>query len=119
MGTAWERLATPAVGHAPPAGGIGLTIVDLGEAGTLIRVRGDLDVASAPHLEEAIDDLAATGRPVGVDLSDVSFADAAAFNVLICACVLPRDDADVRVVASCPAVHRLVELAFDAMSDGV
>jgi anti-anti-sigma factor len=122
MGSARARASAAAASHPRPAasltGALGLTILDRGDAGTLIAVCGDLDVASAPVLEETIDELAATGLPVGLDLSGVTFADAAAFNVLICACVLPREDADVRVVASSPAVHRLVELAFDAMSDG-
>jgi anti-anti-sigma factor len=109
--------AAPAPDPDSPTGGVGLTIVELGENGVLLRVRGELDVATAPLLETMIDDLATTGGPISVDLSAVTFADAAAFNVLICACVLPRTDAEVHIVASCPAIHRLVELAFEAMND--
>ncbi|HEX2087967.1 MAG TPA: STAS domain-containing protein [Solirubrobacteraceae bacterium] len=85
--------------------------------GSVVRVSGELDVATAPSLEDVVDELAARGEPVGIDLSGVTFADAAGFHVLLCACVLPRSDAAVRIVRSCPAVCRLVELALEAASD--
>jgi anti-anti-sigma factor len=80
-----------------------------------MTLTGELDIATAPAVEDLIDELASTRLAVELDLCGVRYVDAAGFNVLVTACVLPRDDAPVRIVASCEAVHRLVDLALDVM----
>ncbi len=48
----------------------------------LLRLRGELDVASADAVRELLEEHAATGRPTVVDLSAVEFADYAGLSVL-------------------------------------
>ena len=52
------------------------------DAGTVVTVAGELDVATAPELEQALAD--AEGQ-VTVDLSATTFADPAALRVLLAA----------------------------------
>jgi anti-sigma B factor antagonist len=56
------------------------------EAGQLIHVCGELDLASAPQLSEALSAAAAQGTlPVTLDLSKVTFIDSSALRALVLA----------------------------------
>lgn len=44
--------------------------------GTLLELRGDLDIFSLPELNAALDRVAGLGRPALVDLSGITFLDA-------------------------------------------
>ena len=53
----------------------------------VVRVHGDLDVASAPHLRETLRDLVAHGKSqIVVDASGVEFVDSAGLEVLLGGC---------------------------------
>ena len=54
--------------------------IEVGTAGTTVRVAGDIDVAAAPQLREC---LAALDGNVTVDLSKVPFLDSTAINVFL------------------------------------
>jgi anti-anti-sigma factor len=93
----------------PPSEGIEITGGRMRGAARVVRVTGRLDATAARTLDWIVDTLARRGHPLALDLSGVMYIDDAGFNELVCACVLPREDAEVRVVASSPAVHRLLE----------
>jgi len=48
-----------------------------------LTVEGELDIAAAPHLKEALAVAAATGRPVVVDMGGVTFCDSTGLGVLV------------------------------------
>lgn len=52
-----------------------------GETRTHIAVRGEIDIKSAPELESALSE--ATGDPVILDLSEVTFIDSTGLRVLV------------------------------------
>ena len=53
----------------------------------VVRVHGDLDVASAPHLRETLRDLVAHGKSqIVVDASGVEFVDSAGLEALLGGC---------------------------------
>lgn len=63
--------------------GLGITIEDT-EAGQVIRVRGELDLASAPELTAALSGTAGESSvPVVLDLAEVSFIDSSALRALV------------------------------------
>jgi anti-anti-sigma factor len=75
------------------------------DAGTVVTVAGELDVATVPELEQALAD--ADGQ-VTVDLSATTFADPAALRVLLAA---RADGVHVRVLPRCGGpVARLLAL---------
>lgn len=56
------------------------------EAGQVIHVRGELDLASAPQLSAALSEAASQGTvPVILDLSAVTFIDSSALRALVLA----------------------------------
>ena len=73
-----------------------------GHGVTTIRVRGEVDIATAPSLEGSLDgvDRAAWRRAVVVDMSDVTFLDCAGLS----ACLALRAQA-VRAAAAFSLVH--------------
>ena len=65
--------------------GLEITIDDT-EAGHLIRVRGELDLASAPQLSAVLTETAGLSTvPVVLDLADVTFIDSSALRSLVLA----------------------------------
>jgi anti-sigma B factor antagonist len=59
--------------------------VRLQPAHSIITVAGEIDIATAPRLCEPLAALARSGRPVIVDLDQVTFIDAAGLRVLAAA----------------------------------
>jgi anti-sigma B factor antagonist len=61
----------------------GLTVEVRHEPGhVLVTVAGEVDIATAPRLQDRLAALAATGRPLIVDLDRVTFIDASGLGVL-------------------------------------
>jgi anti-sigma B factor antagonist len=62
----------------------GLTVEVRHEPGhmLLVTVAGEVDIATVPRLRERLAALAASGRPLIVDLDRVTFIDAAGLGVL-------------------------------------
>ena len=48
----------------------------------LVKVAGEVDIATVPQLQERLTSLAASGRPLIVDLLEVTFIDASGLGVL-------------------------------------
>jgi anti-anti-sigma factor len=85
------------------------------DAGTVVTVTGELDVATVPELEQALAD--ADGH-VTVDLSATTFADPAALRVLLAARadgvrvrVLPRRGGQVARLLALTGTEKLLTLA--------
>ncbi len=65
--------------------GLDITIEE-SDAGHVLHVRGELDLASAPQLTAALSDTATSSDvPVVLDLSEVSFIDSSALRALVLA----------------------------------
>ncbi|WP_338692838.1 STAS domain-containing protein [Streptomyces sp. Q6] len=86
-----------------------IRIVDV-DGAVLVRVRGELDLATAPHLEQALDPL--RERPCELDLAEVGFADSTGVNLLL---RLQRRAAaaggSIRVLAVSGPVRRILDLS--------
>jgi len=64
---------------------LGVEVEDT-EAGHVIRVRGELDLASAPQLSAALEAAGgASSSPVVLDLAEVTFIDSSALRALVLA----------------------------------
>jgi anti-sigma B factor antagonist len=93
------------------AGDLEVSVEELPRGGTLIRVSGELDLATTPELERALSetDLA---LPVVVDLTDCSFLDSSAVRILLTTARRAEDaGGGASVVAPDPGVRRALEIA--------
>ena len=57
--------------------------VERGEAATLVVLRGDLDLSTAPELRECLVKLIGDGARIVVDLEAVGFLDSAGLGILV------------------------------------
>jgi anti-sigma B factor antagonist len=67
-------------GDVPP---FGIAQVDAPDGTVLLVISGELDLASAPQLAATLDDLAAAGSVVQLDLSGVSFIDSTGLGAVV------------------------------------
>jgi anti-sigma B factor antagonist len=75
----------------------------------VVYVSGELDLASAPRLQEALADLVAD--PVVVDLSECTFLDSAGMGVLLASARRLSDSGrSLRVAADNPSILRVLEI---------
>ncbi len=90
-----------------------LKIDTVGRDGSLVLVvQGELDLATAPRLDEALADAIATGASsIVVDLQAVSFMDSSGLHVLIRHAHREDGHARVRLTKGSPAVQRVFELS--------
>jgi anti-anti-sigma factor len=81
-------------------------------AGVVLRLRGELDAATAPELERELTGLAQTGPVLVLDLHELSFLDSLGLNMLFRAheWALTQDVA-LRIVRAPVHVQRLIALA--------
>lgn len=79
---------------------------------TLVTIRGDVDVYTAPVLREHLDRLIATGhRHLVVNLEDVPFIDSTGLGVLVGRLKLTRlQKGSMRVVCTVPRILRVFEI---------
>lgn len=86
-------------------------------SGTLVRAVGELDIATAPILQDALDQARAHGRDVLLDLSRVTFCDAAALGVVVQTHrELLAEGRAVRVVDATPLVAKVLAITgLDAL----
>lgn len=96
-------------------GDAGTLTVDVDREGhvTVIHVTGEVDLATAPTLDEALNDLENEGRPLIVDLSDVSFLDSSGLSVLVKArqrLEKPDGANGLRLVVTRPVIRRVFEV---------
>jgi anti-anti-sigma factor len=89
--------------------------------GCQIRLRGDLDMCSAPLLEENLAVLRDSGcRDVTIDISQLAFCDCSGLNVLLKAhAALRREDGGLTLAGITGPVRRILELTGMADALGV
>jgi anti-sigma B factor antagonist len=81
---------------------------------SVVRVAGEVDLASAPELSSRLDALPANGNPVVVDLSEVSFIDSIGLGVLVSTWTRCRESetpTPLCLVVATRDVERLLEVA--------
>jgi anti-anti-sigma factor len=77
--------------------------------GTVLKVTGELDLATAPQVEGLLDDDAPTPRVI--DLSKCSFVDSSGLRVLVAAARRSEESgARLAVVTDEPAILRVLEI---------
>jgi anti-sigma B factor antagonist len=77
---------------------------------TLIRVRGEVDLATAPMLQNALQSAIASGRHVVVDLANATYMDLSGFRTLVEAKGALGERQALAVTASSPLVHKVIEI---------
>lgn len=82
---------------------------DLQDA-TVIHVRGEVDLATAPMLQSALQSAIESGRHVVVDLANATYVDLSGFRVLIAGKEALGERQALAVAASSPLVHRVVKI---------
>jgi anti-sigma B factor antagonist len=93
------------------AGDLDITVEALAEGGSVVRVNGELDLATKQHLEEAFEDADRSGRVV-VDLTACTFLDSSAMRVLIStARSAQAAGGTLSLVVSDPGLLRVLQIA--------
>jgi len=93
------------------AGDVEVALEPLPEGGVVVRVEGELDLATSRKLEEALE-TAGTDDRVIIDLTGCTFLDSSALRVLI-ASARARDNAEgsIELVTRDPGILRVLEIA--------
>ncbi len=82
---------------------------------TTLRVEGEIDCSSAPHLEAAIEQALSPGNDVLVDMSQVEFMDSAGLGALIRSYKMAAEAGGcVRIVNPSSAVARVLTITGQA-----
>jgi anti-anti-sigma factor len=77
---------------------------------TVVRVRGDVDLATAPELSQALEPLGSTEQ-VTVDLSEVAFMDSSGLRVLLDFASHSRNgNVPLRIASPSRTVMRVMEI---------
>jgi anti-sigma B factor antagonist len=78
-----------------------------------LTLAGDLDLASAPELERSLSALQGGGRPVLLDLREVSFMDSSGLRVILGADARARSSGSrLLLVPGPPGVQRVFQLTL-------
>jgi anti-anti-sigma factor len=93
------------------AGELEVTSHALPQGGTVVRVDGELDMATTPEFEEVVEDVDAGSRVV-IDLSKCTFLDSSAVRILVTvAREAEETGGTVAIVAHDPGILRVLEIA--------
>jgi anti-sigma B factor antagonist len=86
---------------------------------TVIAVSGELDIHTAPDLTEVLSPALAAGRPVVVDLTDVTFMDSSGLSVFVTALKRAREAGNsLGLVIAEPRVMRVFSITgIDTLID--
>lgn len=77
----------------------------------VVRVEGEVDLASAPRLERALQDAApSAGNGIVTDLTSVGFMDSTGLRVMVGGASLFDDDRSFRLVVSEGPVSKLLDI---------
>jgi anti-sigma B factor antagonist len=76
----------------------------------VIHVHGEVDLATAPMLQNALQSALQSGRPVVVDLAPVTYMDMNGFRALIEGKEALGERQALAVTASSPLVHKVIEI---------
>jgi anti-sigma B factor antagonist len=92
-------------------GDLEVTVEELPKGGTLVRIRGELDLATTPEVEKVLSEVD-LGAPLVIDLTECGFLDSSAVRVLL-ATARHADESGkgVSLVAPDPGVRRALEIA--------
>jgi anti-sigma B factor antagonist len=88
----------------------------------VVRVVGEIDLATAPHLRDRLTELPHDSGTVIVDLSEVTFLDSTGLSVLVASWKRlsnGEDKGDLRLVVNRPAIERILEVTGLAQVFGV
>jgi anti-anti-sigma factor len=98
---------------SPPAASVAIEVVATCDRVVRVKVAGELDLASAPGLEELLRRELSAGGQVVLDLSGLEFMDCSGLQaILVAAREARRAGAELKRTAVLPKlVHRLLELA--------
>ena len=75
-----------------------------------LRLEGELDLAGAPRLTEALLDFASSEGEVHLDLSEVSFLDSSGLRVILALARSRGDTGSVVLLAPSAAIMRILEI---------
>lgn len=91
--------------------GLDVTITQAGTA-AVVRLSGDLDVATAPGLWEQLLGLSGQGvRAVTLDLAELDFIDSSGLSVLVAASKHLRErDGDLMLLSPKPSTRKVLEI---------
>jgi anti-anti-sigma factor len=93
------------------AGDVDVTRETLPEGAVLVRVEGELDMATSGDFEDAIGE-AQPGAQLVIDLSECTFLDSSAVRVLVdTARAVEQANGKVSVVVRDPGILRVLEIA--------
>jgi anti-anti-sigma factor len=93
------------------AGDLEVRIETLAQGGSVVRVEGELDIATTQHLEAAVEDTEPQSRLV-IDLTACTFLDSSAIRVLLSkARSAEATGGSISLVASDPGLLRVLEIA--------
>ena len=91
---------------------MGLQVVlETSEEVPIVRVAGEVDLATAPQLKESLAAIPAGSGPVIIDLSEVTFLDSTGLSVLVTSWKHLHEfnaDSSVRLVVNRPAIQRVL-----------
>lgn len=84
----------------------------VGEHAAVLRIRGEVDLYTTPHLKDEIRALIEAGvQHLVVDLSAVEYLDSTALGALVGALKRLRErDGDLRLASPPPRIHKLLEI---------
>jgi anti-anti-sigma factor len=93
------------------AGDVEVTRETLPDGAVVVRVEGELDMATSVSLEEALGPTEA-GRQLVIDLTDCTFLDSSAVRLLVGAArAAEESEGKISLVASDPGILRVLEIA--------
>jgi len=82
-----------------------------GEVPTVVKLLGELDLSTAPQLEARLEELAADGADVRLDLSSLSFCDSSGISAMVTAAKRVRKrGGHLSIVSPQPAVRSVLEI---------
>ena len=87
--------------------GFGVDAEMLGDDRARLTPTGELDMLTAPLLQQRVDDFLAEGTSLVIDLSRVEFLDSAGLRALL----LAHGTGDVELCNPSPVVHQTLEVA--------
>lgn len=75
-----------------------------------LRLLGEIDLATAPVLHDALIECMAEGKPITLDMKDVTFVDSSGLQVILAAAVESQSVGTLVVKDPSAAVLRLMEV---------